>query len=52
MQYGKKLSLGLAVLVLCALAAGPAAAQQKPPNIVMLMQDDTGFSDFGVYLGG
>jgi arylsulfatase A-like enzyme len=29
-----------------------AQGAQKKPNVVMLMQDDTGFSDFGVYLGG
>src|SRR5262249_16919987 len=48
---------------LTALAAGftvvltmvnslPLQAQDKRPNIVMLMQDDTGWTDFGVYLGG
>ena len=31
----------------------PAAAQStKPPNIVMLMTDDTGWNDFGCYSGG
>ena len=34
------------------IAGIPASAQQKRPNIVMLMQDDTGWNDFGVYLGG
>jgi arylsulfatase A-like enzyme len=33
------------------MASTPAAAQKKP-NIVMLMTDDTGWGDFGVYLGG
>ena len=32
--------------------AGPASAQDKKPNIVMLMTDDTGWGDFGVYSGG
>jgi arylsulfatase A-like enzyme len=29
-----------------------AEAQQKRPNIVMLMTDDTGWGDFGAYSGG
>jgi arylsulfatase A-like enzyme len=32
--------------------ASPAVAQEKKPNIVMLMTDDTGWSDFGTYSGG
>lgn len=31
--------------------AGPATAQQKP-NIVILMTDDTGWNDWGAYMGG
>jgi hypothetical protein len=27
----------------------PAYAQDKKPNIVMLMTDDTGWNDFGCY---
>jgi hypothetical protein len=34
------------------LAALPADAQDKKPNIVMLMTDDTGWNDFGAYSGG
>jgi arylsulfatase A-like enzyme len=31
----------------------PASAeQQKRPNVVMLMTDDTGWNDFGAYSGG
>src|SRR6201990_2065447 len=31
----------------------PASAQQqKRPNIIMLMTDDTGWNDFGAYSGG
>ena len=30
----------------------PVDAQQKRPNIVMLMTDDTGWNDFGGYSGG
>ena len=47
--------LGAAIpIALAATVAGalPASAQEKKPNIVMLMQDDTGWTDFGVYLGG
>ena len=52
MQYLKKFSLvGIALLALLALAAGPAAAQKKP-NVVILMSDDTGWADLGAYLGG
>ena len=33
------------------MAATPAAAQKKP-NVVMLMSDDVGWGDYGVYFGG
>jgi arylsulfatase len=43
----------MAVLALAALMdAGHSFAADKKPNIVMLMQDDTGWTDLGVYLGG
>jgi len=32
--------------------SSPAQAQQKPPNVVMLMTDDTGWNDFGAYTMG
>src|SRR5271169_6064969 len=38
--------------LLAATAMCPAQAQQTRPNIVMLMTDDTGWNDFGVYHGG
>ena len=41
-----------AVLALGVAAAGPASGQDKKPNIVMLMTDDTGWGDFGAYSGG
>jgi arylsulfatase len=34
------------------LASAPALAAGQRPNIVMLMTDDTGWSDFGAYSGG
>jgi Sulfatase len=42
------LAVGMAAVV----TAGPASAQDKKPNIVMLMTDDTGWGDFGAYAGG
>jgi hypothetical protein len=37
---------GLSLVALLGLA-GTAEAQQKRPNVVMLMTDDTGWNDFG-----
>ena len=42
------LALGIAVFG----SGTPAAAQEKRPNVVMLMMDDVGWSDFGAYAGG
>jgi arylsulfatase len=54
MKATQKLFLGLLAGVASASALGcPASAQQqKRPNIVMLMTDDTGWNDFGAYSGG
>jgi hypothetical protein len=41
-----------AIVALGLTAIGPASAQDKKPNVVMLMMDDVGWSDFGVYPGG
>ena len=44
---------GIAITGLFALVSpGQAQAQAKQPNVVMLMMDDVGWSDFGVYPGG
>ena len=46
---------GLSLLMATAAlfgAVAPAQAQDKKPNIVMLMTDDTGWNDFGCYGGG
>src|SRR6478752_3594332 len=56
MKYKQKvLSHGLSLLTATATligAAVPLHAQEKKPNIVMLMTDDTGWNDFGCYSGG
>src|SRR5574342_322153 len=41
-----------AFLALLTLAAGPAAAQQKQPNIVVIMGDDIGMWNIGAYHRG
>ena len=49
----QKLGAGvLALTAIATVAATPAYAQAKRPNIVMLMTDDTGWNDFGAYSGG
>src|SRR6185436_11041752 len=53
MNLPQHLSVGL--VAVCAIVAGtglPAQAQEKRPNIVMLMTDDVGWNDFGAYSGG
>ena len=50
-QTTSRLSL-LVSLAAITVAATPAAAQKKLPNVVMLMSDDAGWADFGPYLGG
>lgn len=52
---GFGLSCAVALLVTAvtgAVISSPAQAQEKRPNIVMLMTDDTGWNDFGAYTGG
>jgi hypothetical protein len=52
----KLVTLGLSSLTAVAMFSSsfvPAQAQQqKKPNVVKLMTDDTGWTDFGAYLGG
>ena len=45
------LSLLVASGAVLALAAAPASAQQKP-NIIMIMGNDVGWADIGVYNQG
>src|SRR5260370_32914991 len=59
MKYKPKVvSNGLSVVMAVAASAAilsavcPAEAAEKKPNIVILMQDDTGWNDFGCYSGG
>src|SRR5471032_532753 len=41
----------VSALAVAIFAASPAMAQKRP-NVVVLMSDDTGWADLGVYLGG
>ena len=53
MQYLRKFSLvGIVLVALLALAAGPAAAQQKKPNIMFIMGDDIGWMQPSIYHRG
>ena len=53
MKSGRKLWLGLlAGIAAVTTVSSQAIAQEKQPNIVMLMTDDTGWNDFGAYSGG
>jgi arylsulfatase len=54
MKVRRKLWLGLlaGIAAVTAVNSEASAQQQKRPNIVMLMTDDTGWNDFGAYSGG
>ena len=53
MRSLKKFSLfGIALLVALALIAGPAGAQQKKPNIVVIFGDDVGYWNISAYNQG
>lgn len=46
MKFGRILSLGTALL---AFSPVPVGAEEARPNIVVILVDDVGFSDFGAY---
>ena len=57
MDFGagvRKVALGALAISSFMLASGaaPVVAQDKKPNVVMLMSDDVGWGDYGVYYGG
>ena len=55
MTASRKRLLAAAIpIALAAAMAGalPASAQEKKPNIILLVSDDTGYGDLGVYGGG
>jgi arylsulfatase A-like enzyme len=53
MKRSEKVSLACIVLLsLLALTAGTVAAQQKTPNVVLILADNVGYGDLGPYGGG
>ena len=50
----RKLTLGAlaASSLFVGVGATPVEAQNKKPNVIMLMSDDVGWGDYGVYFGG
>jgi arylsulfatase len=54
MKIGSALWRGLlaGVAVTAVMNLPVSAQQQKRPNVIMLMTDDTGWNDFGAYSGG
>jgi arylsulfatase A-like enzyme len=50
----KRLLAAAIPIALAATVAGvaPASAQEKKPNIILLVSDDTGYGDLGAYGGG
>ena len=52
MSMARSIWLGLLVSIPALMMASVPATAQKKPNVVMLMTDDTGWGDFGAYLGG
>jgi hypothetical protein len=55
MNFGKVLRFGVAALTavfLSAVAASPALAQERKPNVVFILADNVGYGDLGPYGGG
>ena len=52
MRTRASLNIGACAAAAALLVSAPALAQEKRPNIVMLMTDDTGWNDFGPYSNG
>jgi len=48
----RKLLIRWAATLCAAFIAVTVRAADKKPNILMLMEDDTGWNDFGCYNGG
>jgi arylsulfatase A-like enzyme len=44
-------SLGLAIVIACAMRFAPALAQDKQPNIVFILADNLGYGEIGAYGG-
>ena len=52
MRAFRNIWLGLLVSLVATMAVSTQASAQKKPNVVMLMSDDVGWGDYGVYYGG
>ena len=52
MSLTRNICVGVVASFAALTVAGTPAAAQKKPNIVMLMSDDVGWGDYGVYYGG
>jgi Sulfatase len=52
MRTARGIWLGLFASIAAVTVASTPAAAQKKPSVVMLMSDDVGWGDYGVYYGG
>ena len=52
MSAFRNIWLGLLVSLVATITVSTQASAQKKPNVVMLMSDDVGWGDYGVYYGG